>query len=186
MTRIQGDRYYTPTKIYEWLQSKLQLTEQKIFDPCCGQDHPTNAAFGFNNPVFENDIDIEVGTASSFDARIQLIWETLPSIDWVITNPPYTQPPLDEIIRNSLEYSDIGVAMLLRLSYLEPCPNRRDILAGKVGQNKELLAVYPVNPRPKFDPSKKGTDSSTVGWFIWGNRKKLIEIPPFDFCVDWR
>ncbi len=185
MVRISGDRYYTPIPIYEWLQSKLELSEQRIFDPCCGQDHPTETVFGLNNEVWENDIDLGVWSEFSFDATDINNWENMPDIDWTITNPPYTQPPLDEIIRNSLEFSEVGVAMLLRLSYLEPCPNRRDILAGKVGQNKELLAVYPCNPRPKFDPNKKGTDSSTVAWIIWGNRK-LIEIPPFDFCVDWR
>lgn len=184
MVRIEGDRYYTPVRIYEWLQARLELVEQTIFDPCCGQDNPTEEVFGLNNEVIENDIDVcGVTSEYSFDASDGTMWTMVGNIDWTITNPPYSQPTLDRIIANSLKYSSVGVAMLLRLSYLEPTKSRREILAGS--GEKQLLAVYPCNPRPQFDPSKKGTDSSTVAWFVWGN-PDLIEIPPFDFCVDWR
>ena len=55
MTRIKDDAYYTPLPIYKWLQDRLQLNHQRIFDPCCGSSHPTALTFGKDNCIFEND-----------------------------------------------------------------------------------------------------------------------------------
>lgn len=188
-TRIKNDCYYTPIPIFNWLQSQLNLQQKEIFDPCCGQIRPTLEAFGGTNCILENDIDESVDCPQHFDASDYSEWDVflwpdkIYIADWIVTNPPYSQPLLDKIVGNSLKYASEGVAMLLRLSYLEPCPNRRQILQGGLWHSKQLLAVYPVNPRPRFDPSKKGTDSSTVAWFIWGNES--VKIPSFEFCCDW-
>jgi hypothetical protein len=198
MTRIKNDAYYTPLPIYKWLSDKLQLTEQRIFDPCCGNSHATALTFGKDNHVVENDIvpPTENNNRYCFDAtegwdqyleaqdfygesEDGIDW----AIDWVITNPPYKRGMSEAIIQQSLSYANTGVAMLLRLSWLEPTRNRVKLLTNN-NPEMELLAVYPISPRPKFDPSKPGNDSMTVAWFIWGNC--TLELPPFSFCVGWQ
>lgn len=190
MSRILGDRYYTPQNIFNWLQLKLNIENQTIFDPCCGMEHPTLVAFqGDKNTIVENDIDSNTTAHHHLDATLPLSWEWFKrtEIDWTITNPPYKQPGLDAIVSQSIQNSKVGVAMLLRLSYYEPVDHRREILCKDQIPyfGKQLLAVYSCNPRPKFDPSKEGSDLATVAWFIWAD-PEVIQIPPFDFCVDWR
>lgn len=193
MTRIKNDAYYTPLPIYKWLSDKLQLTEQRIFDPCCGNSHATALTFGKDNHVVENDIVplAENRDRYCFDATenwdLYLPKYYLSAIDWVITNPPYKRGMSESIIQQSLIHANTGVAMLLRLSWLEPTRNRVKLLTNSNPARSrcmELLAVYPISPRPKFDPSKPGNDSMTVAWFIWGNC--TLELPPFNFCVGWQ
>jgi hypothetical protein len=191
MTRISDDAYYTPLPIYTWLASKLNLKDKRIFDPCCGTEHPTLKAFQAKNLVIENDIGRDIMAHYHSDATCDGIWLDSPNNnslqDWVITNPPYTRGVCEKIVENSLLYSSEGVAMLLRLSWLEPTKSRHQMLnpvLSKTLYNKQLVAVYPVNPRPRFDPFKNGSDSCTVAWFIWcGNDS--IKLEPFDFCTGW-
>lgn len=187
--RIPNDAYYTPLPIYKWLQDKLQLTNQRIFDPCCGNSHSTALTFGRDNLIIENDVfEFSSKQRYCFDATEG--WnqhlesqDFYGGIDWVITNPPYKRGMSEAIIQQSLSYANTGVAMLLRLSWLEPTRNRVKLLLVSNSEMK-LLAIYPVSPRPKFDPSKPGNDSMTVAWFIWGNSS--VQLQPFDFCVGWQ
>jgi len=188
MTRIKNDAYYTPLPIYKWLSDKLQLTEQRIFDPCCGNSHATALTFGRDNSVASNDIiPPENSDRYCFDATdpwcVHIPEYYLSAIDWVITNPPYKRGMSESIVQQALIHANTGVAMLLRLSWLEPTRNRVKLLTNS-SPRMELLAVYPVSPRPKFDPNQNGNDSVTVAWFIWGNC--TLELQPFDFCVGWQ
>jgi hypothetical protein len=187
--RIPNNAYYTPLPIYKWLQDKLQLTNQRIFDPCCGNSHATALTFGRDNLIIENDVfEFSSKQRYCFDATEG--WnqhlesqDFYGGIDWVITNPPYKRGMSEAIIQQSLSYANTGVAMLLRLSWLEPTRNRVKLLLVSNSEMK-LLAVYPVSPRPKFDPNRNGNDSVTVAWFIWGDC--TLELQPFDFCVGWQ
>lgn len=183
--RIVNDAYYTPVPIYQFLADRLKLKNKIIFDPCCGKEHPTYKAFGDKNKIVENDIDRDVIAHYHSDATYDGVWLNYPDEflqHWTITNPPFNKSLLP-IVNNALQFSSEGVAMLLRLSFLEPTKNRREILGDNLW-GKTLKAVYPVNPRPQFDPSKNGTDSCTVAWFIWGNDS--VKLEPFNFCIDWR
>lgn len=186
MTRIQGDKYYTPLPIYQWLSDRLKLENKVIFDPCCGKHRPTYKAFSRGNRVIENDIDRDVIAHYHGDAAGVGIWLDNDSSkqlqQWTITNPPYNGDLLP-ILDNALQFSSEGVAMLLRLTFLEPTKNRRKVLTDNLW-GKRLKAVYPVNPRPRFDPSKSGTDNVTVAWFIWVTADDY-NLKPFDFCTDW-
>jgi hypothetical protein len=101
--------------------------------------------------------------------------------DWIITNPPYNQAPA--ILPLALDNCRVGMAMLLRLSYLEPSRNRARWLAE---HPPAKLIVF--NPRPQFRADTGGTDSVTTAWFIWhrfgnfGNSQGT----ELEFCTNWR
>ena len=97
-----------------------------------------------------------VKDASVYDPN----WEK--SVDWVVTNPPYTQPTCQQIIENSMRYARKGICMLLRITYDKPCAGRAEFLKNNV-MTYQLL----FNPRPKFRTDTKGTDSATTCWFVW-------------------
>ena len=75
-----------------------------------------------------------------------------------MSNPPFGAAP--RIVPLAVEHAVAGVAMLLRLSYLEPCENR-----------SQWLSEHPptrliVLPRISFTGDGR-TDSVTCGWFVW-------------------
>jgi hypothetical protein len=85
--------------------------------------------------------------------------------DWVITNPPYalsTGAKASDFVRQAFAFAPC-VAMLLRLSWLEPCPDRADILQRRPPQQIIIL------PRISFTGphGRRGTDSVTSAWFVW-------------------
>jgi hypothetical protein len=76
--------------------------------------------------------------------------------------------------------------MLLRLNWLEPCGDRRDLLQ-KFADN--MVSVSIVSPRPKFRADTNGSDNITVAWVVWRKDWSWQErgiSAPFDFLLDWK
>jgi hypothetical protein len=94
----------------------------------------------------------------------------------VISNPPYNVAP--DILPLAWEHSRLGMAMLLRLTYLEPTANRAEWL-----QDTPLSNLIIFNPRPKFRQGS-GSDSATVAWFVW--RRGWKDETRVSFCTDWQ
>jgi len=85
--------------------------------------------------------------------------------DAIITNPPFSGAPL--YVRRSLELAG-RVAMLLRVTFLEPCESQ--LKSARADLLKSLDRVI-VLPRVSFYQGKRGTDSATCAWFIWESRR---------------
>jgi hypothetical protein len=85
--------------------------------------------------------------------------------DWTITNPPYQMPLCLDIVRQQIRQSRSGVAMLLRLSFLEPTKAR-----GPFWQDHPLTRLL-VLPRYSFTGDGK-SDSVTTAWMIWDRSKE--------------
>lgn len=147
--RIAKDKYFTNSKL---TQSLLDIAPigGYVFEPCCGEGHILKVLRDVKYiDVVGGDIDIKndwFPDQVCIDSTNLMQWRTLDerynsyynhSIDWVVSNPPYTQPDCQKIIDNAWQYASVGVAMLLRLSYLEPCLNRR------VGIGVNFLRKHP-------------------------------------------
>lgn len=177
--RHKLDFYRTNEKLTEYLL-QLEDFQGDILEPCAG-----DGAIAHLLPnCYTNDIDPERETDYNIDASDDPSWALLGEWDWIVTNPPFNQAT--NILRNAWQNSRVGIAFLLRLSYLEPCKDRRDLLRQT---SDNLRYLIPVNPRPKFRSDKKGGDNVTVAWFIWKKdfswRGVGIE-SPFHFMIDWR
>lgn len=168
------DTYFTPkSAVLALLPSIPHLTS--IFE-CCNGDGDISDVFldsGFNQ-VMTNDIQQFYPADHHFDATDPLSWHTLKSkgvaMDFVVTNPPYTRAA--EIVPLAYEHCTIGMAMLLRLSWLEPCANRRDWL--RKYPPTELIVL----PRISFTGNGK-TDSVTCAWMIWNKAISTQKITIF-------
>jgi hypothetical protein len=84
-------------------------------------------------------------------------------IAWTVTNPPFKHA--DEVLHLAYKYSAEGVAMLLRLSYLEP------LRSDKRQAHTQFLVEHPPNvlinlPRMSFT-NDGGTDSVIASWMVW-------------------
>lgn len=152
------DQYFTPLSAALALLKYQPNISGAILEPCVGQGDLA-APLRRLGKVVTNDIDPRMSADSHRNAALAEFWEwqALEPPDWVVSNPPFSccQP----IIAGAFSVARRGVAMLLRLSYLEPCNNR----AGFLSQNPPSVIVL---PRISFTGDGK-TDNVTCAWFVW-------------------
>lgn len=196
--RMENDFYQTPTQLTIYLIELLEKEEilhpnHLILEPCVGDWSIAYPLQMRGYSIQTNDIDTAKRADIYEDARYCLsdIWlDGEDKVDWVITNPPFNQSAA--ILANALYHAKIGVAFLLRLSFLEPTEkgNSRRWLLNDYADS--LRFIIPINPRPRFrlDVGDKGTDSVTVAWYIWDKtwswEQRGISCPFRFDLVDWR
>lgn len=195
-TRIPLDAYYTSSKLVEQLLLKYPISKDKvILEPCNGKGHISNYLKQLGYEVITNDIDKETDSHFYFNftdlneefknvlSRNCVSAANEQSEYTVITNPPFNVS--NKILENCLDIVD-EVIMLLRLSFIEPTKDRKDLLNN---YKDNLVKVITFNPRPKFRSDTKSTDSVTVAWFIFNKQFSWSKIGidcPFDFITDWK
>jgi hypothetical protein len=192
MTRRKNDLYTTHSGLTKVLTNTISISCNTILEPCAGPGLMAKELKPFANFVFTNDIDPEFNTSYIGDASKP--WATCwhKNYSWVVTNPPFNMAT--PILQNALECSTIGVAFLLRLTYLEPVKSRVELLSE---YSDNMTHIIPVSgPRPNFrvgeiNPKtgkKYGTDNATVAWIVWQHlwswKDKGIDCP-FKFATNW-
>lgn len=151
--RRKLDAYYTPTRITDILIRHYGwLTDALVVEPCAGNG-AISSVIGARCRTY--DIDQSLGHSYA-DARIA---QYGPGIDAIVSNPPFSSAL--EITRNCVAQAPF-VAMLLRLSFLEPTINRREFLS----RNPPNTVI--VLPRVSFTGDGK-TDSCTCAWMVWSS-----------------
>lgn len=201
MARRKLDDYPTESSLARQLTGVLAAggyfrTMHECLEPCAGAGRlagPLTSVFDY---VYTNDINKNYDTDWHFDATVYRpdipnVWSICRRTNWVISNPPFSEAL--PIVSNALAFAKVGVAMLLRLSFLEPTQKstsrakypRKDFWEV---EHDRLRFVVPIgSPRPSFTDG--GTDSVTTAWFIWDKGwsweyEKMA--PPFQFITDWR
>lgn len=153
--RLKHDAYMTPPHYIAALLAEVNIWGS-VFEPCVGDGAIANelrrlpAVQGIDT----NDIDPNRGADYGFDASEP--WPMSTSWDWVVTNPPFSQAL--PILEQALTYN--RVAMLLRLSFLEPTEERAWLLESNPPTRLIVLPRYSFRP-----PS---TDNVTCAWAVWG------------------
>lgn len=120
--RVANDYYPTPKNLVQALLNEVSI-EGTVLKPCAG--HGAIASH------FPDCITNEPYPTSDFaptyqmDATNPKSWQQFDKerIDWVVTNPPYGKLATP-IVELALQYAHVGVAMLVRLNWLEPCRDR--------------------------------------------------------------
>lgn len=170
--RRLNDFYPTPSWATRELLSRVHI-KGSVIEPCAGAGDIVAPLCDESRItlVDTNDLDRNHVAKMHEDATDQRWWAGLPEFDWVITNPPFSVA--HKILPLAFEYAKTGVAMLLRITYLEPCEGR-----------SAWLNQYPpdgliVLPRISFT-GDGDTDSATCAWMIWGfmNGAAIQVVPP--------
>ncbi len=170
LPRVANDFYPTHERVTQALLSR-EMIAGTICEPCAGEGHIVRVLESKGLFVSPNDITWPHG----FDMTQPENWLLR---DWTITNPPFNKAT--PILQNAYEHSRIGVAFLLRLSYLEPCVDRARWL-----QLHPPTRVIILNPRPKFRSDTNGSDSVTTAWFVW-RKSDNSQMTKIDFCNNWK
>lgn len=169
MTRDQLDRYYTPAWPTEALLRRYMFPASggTVLEPCAGTGGIANVLRDVSRGphVITGDIDPDVDvdhhwdfTQARFrpdDFRAQLGHRP---VHQIITNPPYKEA--EAIARAALALCP-RVALLLRLTWLEPVQSRLDLL--------QRLHTVIILPRISYT-GDGNTDSTGGAWFIWDER----------------
>lgn len=179
MTLSDGrEQYYTPPPVTRALLGHLEgMADLYIAEPCAGDGWISRELARDGHQVITGDIDesldVDNPGLSLFDDVASRIYRY---VDAIITNPPWSDAALS--VRRALEITP-NVAMLLRLTFLEPCSKRQE------SARVDLLEQHRshiVLPRISFYRGGDGTDSAPPAWFIWGFED--LDIPPWAIVSD--
>ena len=171
-TRRALDQYFTPASATRELLKHIDVDTKYVLECCSGDGAITRELKEHRAVVKTNDIDRALTADYYEDVADEQGWYPFPGGGhWVISNPPFNQAA--QIIPLAYNYASVGIAMLLRLSFLEPCLDR-DL----------WLAAHPptkliVLPRISFTGDGK-TDNVTCAWMVWlkGTPKGGVVVVP--------
>ncbi len=157
------DKYRTPPWMTEaFKESFPAIGGRLLIDPCCGDGRMVDALQERFNELLCNDIDQTEPNCIHKDATQKELWLDIDYTynhgeTWVITNPPFAHAA--EIAQRALSVTP-NVALLLRMTWLEPRPNRLWL-----GENPPDYML--VLPRGSFTGG--GSDMTSCSWYVWGD-----------------
>ncbi|WP_374649070.1 hypothetical protein [Rhizorhabdus sp.] len=152
---------------------RLDPEARTVWEPACGEGHMAEPFRTYFPTVFASDIHPHgYGEVIDFlDHDIAADGGNL-QFDWIASNPPFIAAP--DFIRIAQRRTKRGVAMLLRLSFLEGS-GRFDVLWG----DEPLTVLAPFSERVsmvlgQWDP--QAGLATAYAWFIW--IKGAAPMPP--------
>ena len=167
--RVENDFYATDPQSVKDLLDNFNIEGNSFYEPCVGQGHIAKvlAEYFPNAKIIGSDLvdrgypDTIIGDFINSNIEVE-------KVDWVITNPPYSLAK--EFIDKSLTLSNKGVAMFLKIQFLEG-QARKDWF-----KKTPLKYIYVFSKRQ--DPwrdgestnpktGKKWGSTMCFAWFIW-------------------
>lgn len=173
------DRYYTPDDVALACVAALHLAPGlTIVEPSVG-----GGAFAMAARVCSEGCRIVGIDADPNASGLVLVdedhvgdflhWQPAGPVQYVIGNPPFNEA--EAHVRHALAVSQYGVAMLLRLAFLETAKR------AEFWREHPPDEVHVLVRRPSFTGG--ATDSAAYGWFVW--RKLECDRPPTLHWLDW-
>jgi len=171
------DRYDTaPWQIRALLRNVPEI-KGRIVEPCSGDNSIVKVIHeervGLIDSLITNDLDPSTPAGMNMDATGEAFWNLVATqCDWVVSNTPYEMPTCLSIVQHAVNTAKVGVALMLRLSFLEPTAH--------LHPRGPWLQEHPPSrqlalPRYSFTGNGK-SDSVTTAWFLW-SRKRLSGKP---------
>jgi len=108
------------------------------------------------------------------------VLEKTKKYDWVICNTMGLSNYTEYILEYGMQVATMGIAVLDRLSFIEPVAKRRNFLL-----NNKLSNMIVLNPRPKFRALGSTKDSVTSCWFVFQSPDDWHDGTQVTFGLDW-
>lgn len=164
-----------------------QLARMACREPACNRGYMARALIEYFASVDVSDVH-DYGYARLADF---LFPTPLKKVDWTITNPPFRLA--EQFIHRALETSRVGVAMLVRSSFIESEGRYRGLFSTRP---PAIFAPYVERvPMVKGRLDRDASTATSYSWLVWSNephhagRTIVRWIPPsrkqFDRDEDW-
>jgi len=102
------------------------------------------------------------------------------AFDWVVCSTMGLKDLSEYILEYGMEIATNGIAVLDRLSFIEPVARRRTFLL----KNK-LSNMVVLSPRPKFRSIGSTKDSVTACWFVFQKPELWRDGTMVSYAVNW-
>ena len=173
MSNLNNDRAITKA-----LEQLLEIIEFSLtgtcLNFCASQSAVANALEKTQLRVISSNIDSDSNTNYPSNGSLRGIRENLPEADWMIFPHPYNQ--VSDLLPLAYDKAKKGLIVLLKLSYLEPSPERAEWLAEH--PPTQLICL----PRCSWE-QEGDLENVPTAWFIW-LKDRLIKIrQPFTFVT---
>ena len=127
--------------------------------------------------------NLTVTTNKNSDNLVNPIWWTTmrdKQYDWVIANTTGLNEYSEYILDYGIQIAREGIAVLDRLSFIEPVAKRRSFLLSNKMSNMIVLS-----PRPRFSSVSASRDSVTSCWFVFQRPDKWMDGTHVSYAVNW-
>ena len=111
------------------------------------------------------------------------IWwvsEKQKAYDWVVASTMGLSEYSEYILEYGMQIATKGIAVLDRLSFIEPVARRRNFLLAN-----KLANMIVLSPRPKFRAIGSTKDSVTSCWFVFQRPENWRDGTQITFGLDW-
>lgn len=158
-----------------WNLSSLRT--QSAWEPACGEGHIAEVLTEYFGDVVATDIH-----GYGYGAVSDFLTDAPPfgfEADWIITNPPFAEKA-EQFVVKAIERARIGVAMFLRLQWLETIGRYENIFQpfppAVIAQFAERVPLC----KGRWDPT--GSTATAYLWIVWLRARKgpteFFWIPP--------
>lgn len=166
LPRSARDAYWTPPALTQaLLEHTPELRGERIWEPCAGAGWMRDVLIEDGGcVVYASDVAPMAPRIDRWDFLGQSRPSASLTMRWIITNPPFVLAL--PILERALAMEGVaGVALLVRLTFLEPTSARAPLLSSRPPGR---VIVLPRTRFPRPDGEQAGTDSVTCAWMIWG------------------
>lgn len=160
MPRRRLDQYSEPPDYVRALLDRGLSGTSRILDPCAGPEQTIVRqlrASGYD--AIAGDVDVKIPDLTLYGDAERTVGACAGWTEWIVTNPPFNEA--NRLVPFFVA-SAPHVAVLLRLSWLEPTQDRGDWLHAHPPDGLIVL------PRHSFTGNGK-VDSVTTAWMIWSS-----------------
>jgi hypothetical protein len=134
------------------------------WEPACGAGHMAIPLAGYFHDVFASDVnDWGFGGRRDLDFTFAAAEDAPWPVDWVITNPPFVLA--EAFVQRAISIADAGVAMLMRLSWLEGGDRYRSIFSKRPPRFVCPFADRVSMIEGVWDP--EANSATAYAWFVW-------------------
>ena len=142
------------------LQPNKEFLRESMLEPACGDGHIAEVLREYSPLVAASDIHPYGYGLSSYD----FLKFTGPSVDWIITNPPF-HDKTEGFVLKALEWANVGVAMFVRLQWLESGGRYETIFQP---HPPTLIAFFAERvPLCKGEWKPTGSTATAYIWLVW-------------------
>jgi len=155
----------------------------RIWEPACGEGHISRVLREYTDWVHATDIfDYGAHQDRVLDFLIPpnppSAWNATgdyAAMDWIITNPPFTDDLAEKFILRALDIARVGVAMFVRCQFLEGVGRYEAIFRDRPPTLLAFFAERVNLCKGRWDPD--GSTATAYCWLIWVEDRPPL--PPF-------